>query len=189
VHPQDAADEPAPPTFEELENFDHLITSGYFQGNGYKAEMKLICLSWLQFREEELALWIHRYRMSEPELLRQSLLELYKNIVSLYERLDHLCGGSQSYLGAGDVRINEATQKAFDEFVEVWDEMPPLLRNYLLFAKSYEDAYRLGKVINVRAPGLDPNELNKKLFEKLKVLQKALTRLAKGIRDLLKNGP
>ena len=52
MHPQGAADEPAPPTFEELEAFDHLITSGYFQANGYKAEMRLICLSWLKFSKK-----------------------------------------------------------------------------------------------------------------------------------------
>ena len=132
-------------------------------------------------------LWINRYRISEPELLHPALLQLYKNLTGLYERLDHLCGGSQSYLATGNVRMNQGTQKAFEEFVEIWDEIPPLLRNYLLFAKSFENAYRLGKVINVRAPGLDPDELNKKLLEKLRVLQKALARLVNGLRDLLKN--
>jgi len=189
VHLQGATDEPEPPTFEDLEQFDLLITSGYFQGNGYKAEMRLICLSWLQVREEEIELWIRRYRISEPELLHPPLLELYKNLVDLYKRIDGLCGGSYSYLATGKVRINNVTQKALEEFVEIWDEMRPVLRRYLLFAKSNDDACRQGKVINVRAPGLNPDELEKELIIKLKLLQKALSRLANGIRDLLKNGP
>jgi len=188
VYPQGAADEPEPPTFEELENFDLLITSGYFQGNGYRTGMRSICLSWLQVREEEMTLWIHRYRVIGPEL-HAPLLELRNNLVGLYDRIDGLCIGSQPYLATGNVRMNDIVRKALEEFVEIWDDVPPLFQRYLLFARSYDEAYRQGKVINVNAAGLKPDELSKELIAKLKLLQRALMRLVNGIRDLLNNSP
>jgi hypothetical protein len=196
VHPSGAPGEPAPPkreqsapTVEELENFDLLITSGYFEDNGYQVGMRDVCLAWLQFREAEIELWIRSHRKSGLENLHESLHTLYGNLVDLYTKMDGLCGGSNSYLAVGGIAVNEEIQTELDEFVDIWDEMRPVLQRYLLFAKSFEEAYQQGKTADVDLPGLTPDELEKSLIGKLKLLQKAMTRLARGIRKLLMRGP
>jgi hypothetical protein len=182
--PQSAANEPAPPTVAELKAFDELITAGYFNENCYRADMRSVLLGWLQDRVEEIPILIRRYRVSGPELL-PPLLELANNLNNLFEKIDNLCGGSHSYLAMGGIGMTGGMGKFFNAFLRIWDELSPVLQRYRLLARAYDEAYKQGKVINLKVEGFGLNELRKQLIEKLNALQVTLQKLVAGICESL----
>jgi hypothetical protein len=182
IHMRDESD---PPTYQELEEFDSLLISESFDKNSYRPDLRTICLAWLQVREREVASWIYRFRTGGLQSLHESLLELHSHLIELYTRIDRFCGGPNSYLAISKVRMSGTAQAAFDEFLAIWDDLPPLLQSYLLFARQHDAAYEQGGGADVNIDEVKSSQLRKALMERLNLLQNALGLLIDGIRKLL----
>jgi hypothetical protein len=178
------------PTSADIDAFDDLLRSGYFDARSYTSQMRNSCSRWLEARVREFAIWIREYRASGPEL-GEPLLEMRENLVSLHGQLDMLCEGDDSYLSVGQIEFSELAQEAFEEFTGSWDNLKlSIMPLYHLFANAYDTAIKDGRPIDPQVMAMNPGAMQKELMKTLAVMHKALGKLAKELqRSLSEAGP
>jgi hypothetical protein len=178
-----------PPTSEELDNFDTLLTSERFDESSYDRRKWISCAGWLQRYEDEVAMWIRTFRLERPDLLK-TLLEIQTSLKGLFKSLDRLCAGRRCYLARSSFGMTSTIQALYDkEFLAVYDELFDILEMYLPYAKAYKKKTDNDELLDISPMRVEPKELRGQFIQKLELIQHVLGNLAASVDELVARKP
>lgn len=179
VQPSGDESLPGPP---EIEEFNKLLISEKFNADAYTSRELAVCAAWLEAREYDVYLWVRSFRLNRSDL-HGALLEIQKNLKSLFTMLDRL-GGRRSYLAASPFNIPEEVENLFKEYLRVNDGIGDVLEEYLMYANSYKERYDKRELLDKALLDRSPTEVREDLFERLDHLQEVLAALAASLAGL-----
>lgn len=172
----------SPPGPLELEEFNKLLISEKFNAEAYTSRALAVCGAWLEAREYDVYLWGRSFRQNRSDL-HAALLEIQKNLKSLFTMLDRI-GGRRSYLAASPFNMPDDIKNLFKEYLNVNDGIGDVLEEYLMYANAYKERYGKRELLDKALLDRSPTEVREDLFERLAHLQEVLAALAVSLASL-----